>query len=315
MTTHGTWAALLAGGDGRRLQPLTRSITGDHRPKQFCCLLGKSSLLGETRARVARLVRPERTLFVVTRHHAPFYREELHDTEPWQVVAQPQNRGTLPAVVYTVLRLRSLGVRDGVLGLFPCDHYYRDNVTFAAALAAAYGEARRSPDSVVLLGARASRPETQYGWIEAGPVVSTKPGLAGDTWQFRSVRQFVEKPSESLAAALLTRAGLWNTLVTIGHISALESLVTNARPDLWERASLLGERRGRGSDDSRLSEAVYANIGHADFSRDALSLFPERLRVMVLPDVGWADLGHPDRVADVLADRRHVIHNHSHLAG
>jgi len=29
------WAIILAGGDGTRLQSMTRTITGDNRPKQF----------------------------------------------------------------------------------------------------------------------------------------------------------------------------------------------------------------------------------------------------------------------------------------
>jgi hypothetical protein len=33
------WALILAGGDGTRLRALTRQITGDPRPKQFCPLL------------------------------------------------------------------------------------------------------------------------------------------------------------------------------------------------------------------------------------------------------------------------------------
>ena len=37
------WGVLLAGGDGTRLQELTRRISGDKRPKQFCPLFeGKS---------------------------------------------------------------------------------------------------------------------------------------------------------------------------------------------------------------------------------------------------------------------------------
>src|SRR3990172_10013989 len=33
------WGIILAGGDGTRLRSLTRTITGDDRPKQFCPIL------------------------------------------------------------------------------------------------------------------------------------------------------------------------------------------------------------------------------------------------------------------------------------
>jgi mannose-1-phosphate guanylyltransferase len=36
---------LLAGGDGRRLLSLTRTLTGDDRPKQSCAIVGEETLL------------------------------------------------------------------------------------------------------------------------------------------------------------------------------------------------------------------------------------------------------------------------------
>ncbi len=55
------WALVLAGGEGRRLQALTRMIAGEPIPKQYCRIVGDRSLLEATLARIGPLVPPERT--------------------------------------------------------------------------------------------------------------------------------------------------------------------------------------------------------------------------------------------------------------
>ena len=54
------WGVILAGGDGKRLLPLTRRIAGDDRPKQFCAILDSDTLLGQTRRRVERIIKPDK---------------------------------------------------------------------------------------------------------------------------------------------------------------------------------------------------------------------------------------------------------------
>src|SRR2546426_10579500 len=52
------WALLLAGGDGRRLRPLTPQSGGHPRTKQICAILYGETLLVLTRRRAEPLWRP-----------------------------------------------------------------------------------------------------------------------------------------------------------------------------------------------------------------------------------------------------------------
>src|SRR5258708_1446252 len=97
------WGVILAGGEGVRLRLLTRMVCGDDRPKQFCPLLGGMTLLARTRQRIARCVSPDQTVFVLLRAHERFYGEELKNVPSTHMVVQPSNRGTLPAILCSLI--------------------------------------------------------------------------------------------------------------------------------------------------------------------------------------------------------------------
>lgn len=94
-----SWAVILAGGDGSRLLPLTREIAGDERPKQFCTVLGNSTLLDETRRRVELAFSPLKTMFVLTEKHKCYYEKALVDVPLQNLIIQPKNIGTAPAIL------------------------------------------------------------------------------------------------------------------------------------------------------------------------------------------------------------------------
>ncbi len=96
--TH-RWGLILAGGDGKRLLPLTRRIAGDDRPKQFCHILGSETLLHQTQRRVSRMLHSWRTLLVLTRTHEPFYADEVAGIPSSRLLIQPSNPGTGPAIL------------------------------------------------------------------------------------------------------------------------------------------------------------------------------------------------------------------------
>src|SRR5580704_13806900 len=161
------WGVMLAGGDGIRLQSLTLRIAGDSRPKQFCSIFGGESLLTQTRARLESLFHVDRELFVVTRAHETYYRDELRNVDESRIIPQPLNRGTGVAVAVALVRIFQSDP-DAVVVLVPCDHYYSDDEGFGRAIRSVISAAEQYPDAVVLLGAEAHYAEIEYGWIEVG---------------------------------------------------------------------------------------------------------------------------------------------------
>src|SRR5262249_36938584 len=123
------WTLILAGGDGTRLQGLTRQLTGAPIPKQYCRILGDRSLLEATLARVAPLAPPARTLAVVNRAHLTLAQPQLATLPDGNVLVQPANRDTGPGILLSLLEL-SRRDPDGVVAIFPSDHDVRDEHVF-----------------------------------------------------------------------------------------------------------------------------------------------------------------------------------------
>jgi mannose-1-phosphate guanylyltransferase len=85
-------------------------------------VLGKLTLLEETCARAALEFAPQRTLYVVNRIHEPYYGPILGDAPASNLIAQPSNRGTAPAILYSLLRIAVVNP-NAVVGFLPSDHY------------------------------------------------------------------------------------------------------------------------------------------------------------------------------------------------
>ncbi len=300
--TDGRWAVILAGGDGSRLRPLTQILSGDQRPKQFCRILGQSTLLAETAERLARTVDRESTIFVVTRHHEAFYRDDLQHVPASHIVEQPLNRGTTAAVVSALMRIRQLTSTNPVVGFFPADHSYADGFALDRALGRTFTAANLRPHRVVLVGARPTGPEPDFGWIQAGDEIPSRAFRSAPVEGIHAVTGFVEKPSPEVAERLFLDGWWWNTFVSVGRASAFSDLLATTAPGMWRAFTGVADaplvRR------VELMRALYATLPSLDFSRDVLAADPEGLAVVGPLDAGWTDLGRPHRVLQTMALRR-----------
>lgn len=288
------WAVILAGGDGTRLQSMTRAITGDNRPKQFVPVIGGATLLDQTRLRVSRSVLPDQTLFVVTNKHRRFYESLANEIPPNLLLQQPENKGTAPAILYALLRIAKRSPQ-AVVALFPSDHYFSDDEEFMAHIDTAFAAVQARPETVTLLGITPTNAEKEYGWIEPQRSV-----LGSAVRSITRVQRFWEKPSATLAASLMDRGCLWNSFVMVGRVDALLRMTRAALPELFARFKALTPVFETAAEQKALAR-LYATIKDINFSHEVLSMRPQDLAVMRVGDVGWSDLGEPSRVLAALA--------------
>ncbi|HET8576581.1 MAG TPA: sugar phosphate nucleotidyltransferase [Methylomirabilota bacterium] len=288
------WAIVLAGGEGVRLRSLVQKFFGDDRPKQFVPLMGEASLFRQTLQRIALLIPLERIVVVTQAHHAGYISRDLADLPGSPcVLFQPADRGTGTAVLFAAHWIHQ---RDphATIGVFPADHFIRDEAIFMAHTAELIAFVRRHPERLVLLGARATEPDPDYGWIKPGE----RLGESADGPIYR-VHSFWEKPSLGLARACLAGDWLWNTFVFVTPLPTLLYLGRTMLPNIDERLARIGAFAGTEHEAWAIRQA-FGLVPTWDFSRSVLQECPPCLAVSKLPPIAWSDLGTPKRVLQVV---------------
>ena len=286
-------AIILAGGDGTRLKPVTRRITGADLPKQFCPIIGERTLLDDTRLRTSLMFPSSRTMMVLNRDHEEFYAPLVGDLPARNLVVQPSNRGTAAAILYALVRAELNNI-DSV-AIFPSDHYVGDDARFMHHVEAAFGLLAVRPELTVLLGVEADCPEDQYGWIEPdGKTPIWHSGLGA----ISRIRRFWEKPARHVATQLWSRACLWNSFVMVARVSTLMGLFQRAMPRLHTlfQTVLMGTPI-----ENRAVKALYSFLPESGFSEQILTRFAHEMAVLPMSGVPWSDLGEPNRLARVLS--------------
>jgi mannose-1-phosphate guanylyltransferase len=237
------YPVILAGGRGTRFWPLSRK----RRAKQLLALDGKQTMIQQTLARLLPLAPAERCWIITNNDSTREILRQLPRLEKTQVIAEPIGRNTAPAIGLAAAILLH---RDphAILGVFPSDHVIADAQQFRRILQQGINLATAG-ENMVVLGIRPSRPETGYGYIEAGD-------KANDALR---VRRFTEKPDATHAASFVEKGNYyWNSGMF-----------------LWSARTIMAALQEHLPKTAALVDEIGSAFGTAKFSRVFRQLYPK----------------------------------------
>jgi len=269
---------ILAGGSGTRLFPLSRKCF----PKQFLQIAGKKSLLAQTLDRFLTKVKPIDIVIVTNADYKFIVEEILREEKATEasIILEPIGRNTAPAIALSCQYCREqLGATDNeIVFVAPSDHIVRPDNQFIKL--ASQAEAIAKKGYIVTLGVVPDKPETGYGYIRAGEVLS-EGGYR--------VQAFKEKPGKEVAEAYL-KAGnyYWNAGMFVFSIGTMLAELAKYTPEIVKIVAK--GYAGALADFARMPNISidYAVAEHSD-------------KMAILPfDIYWNDIGSWDALAETM---------------
>jgi mannose-1-phosphate guanylyltransferase len=289
-----TYAVIMAGGSGTRFWPLSRNV----RPKQLVRIVGDTTMIQATVARLQPLIPAERILVVTTVALAEETRDQLPMIRPDHVIAEPVGRDTAACVCLAAVLVER--IKPGAtMVLLPSDHVIATADQFQRALAA--GIAVANEGHLVTYGISPRHAATGYGYIQ---VAERLPDVEGIT--VHKALRFVEKPDEATAKGYLVAGDYrWNSgIFTWRAATVLDQLEAHC-PALTKALTPLARWWGKPEFVQKL------NLAYQPLQRISIdyALMEKAKDICVVgADFTWDDVGSWDSLYDRLkADERGVV--------
>jgi mannose-1-phosphate guanylyltransferase len=269
-------AVILAGGRGTRFWPLSRK----RLPKQLLPVVGETALLRQTVERLKPFVPPQRIWVFANEILREPIKALLPEIPPSQVIAEPLQRNTAPAIA---LAARLLLARDpnAIMGVFPSDHFIGKPAVFAKVIQRAIKAAQRG--GLVVMGNPPQWPETGYGYIEF-PKGTAKGGVKAVP-----VVRFREKPNLPTAKRFL-KAGYfyWNSGMFVWQARVIAQAIEDFLPKTARAVAGIPSEDSAGFQAALRRrypdcEDISIDYGVLERAQDIVG-FP-------CPDFGWSDVG------------------------
>jgi mannose-1-phosphate guanylyltransferase/mannose-6-phosphate isomerase len=271
---------ILSGGSGSRLWPISR----ESFPKQLWPLVSAQSLLQQT---AQRGIGPgfAAPIVVCNQEHRFLVGEQLRDAgiADARIVLEPVGRNSAPAIAAAALLLAEQDPQT-VLWMMAADAYIADTPALLRALECAVAAARDG--RIVTFGMKATRPETGYGYIEAGAELKGMPGV-------HALARFIEKP-DALSAADMAASGrhMWNSGMFVFTAQTLLDELALYAPAVLEAVRVAVASRTQDLDFIRLDPVAFAAA--PSISLDYAVAEHTKRAAVVPADLGWSDVGSWD---------------------
>ena len=302
------YPVILAGGSGTRFWPRSRRKMA----KQVLNLDGDQSMIQQTVERLLPLA-DEDNFWVITNDHIfEVISGQLKKIPRKQIVSEPVARNTAPAIGLAAFILHRQNP-DAVIGMFPADHVIKDEKHFRKVLAEAVDLAA-SGENIIVMGICPNRPETGYGYIEAGEKLGD--GL------YR-VRRFTEKPNQQRADEFVAAGNYyWNSGMFVWSartlVNAMREHLSESAPYLEQIAAAWGTSKFQSIFEHLYQKCENISIDYAVLEpRSAKGEHSSNLYCLPA-DFGWNDLGSwaalfEHQVAGVINGDSNVIDAEEHF--
>lgn len=272
---------ILAGGQGTRLWPMSRS----KRPKQFLELMGDRSLFQQT---LERLVGSELYAAPIVLTNAEYrfvVAEQAQDAgiKLRAILLEPASRNTAVAIASAAYYALNQN-KDAVLHVLASDHAIRADAAYYDAVKTADDVAREG--WMVTFGIKPTSSETGYGYIAVGEALECGANKVG---------RFVEKPDMATAESFLAEGGhVWNSGMFMIAAQTFVAECEALAPETAEAARRSVELAQSDLDFVRLDEAAFAQAPNISVD---YAIFEKTSKAAVLPvSFEWSDLGAWDSV-------------------